>query len=252
MQTTKKTTVTACLIVIGNEILSGRTQDKNINFLASNLTEIGISLTEVRVIPDIEQTIADTVKSCHKMFDYVFTTGGIGPTHDDITCTSVAKAFNLPVVRDEEAKNILLKHYGIENLNEARLKMAETPKGARLISNPVSAAPGFIIENIYVMAGVPSVMRAMFDNIKSELRGGAKVLSKTISIYTTEGSIAEGLAKIQDEYPQVEIGSYPFVRNGRLGTSIVCRSSENDKLQNCYNKVKDFLLLMPHPELEES
>ncbi len=235
-------TPNACLIIIGNEILSGRTQDANIKFIASALGEIGLILAEVRIIPDVIQTIVNTVQSCREAFDYVFTTGGIGPTHDDITTASVAQAFNAPITRNAEAEAILEKHYGRENLNAARLKMAEIPQGARLIHNPVSAAPGFIIENVYVMAGVPSIMQAMFDNIKGELRGGAKILSKTISIYMTEGLLAEGLTTIQNQFSNVEIGSYPFIKNNRLGTSLVCRCANKQRLDLCYNTLKTFLL----------
>lgn len=242
--------ITACLIIIGNEILSGRTQDKNIAFIAKNLTDIGISLTEVRVIPDHEPTIIDTVNYCRAMFDYIFTTGGIGPTHDDISSGCIAKCFSVPLIRNKEAEKILLAHYGAENLNSARLKMAEIPDGARLIYNPVSAAPGFIIGNVYVMAGVPRVMQAMFDGIKSELRGGDKVLSRTISIYVTEGVIADWLTSLQNQFPDVEIGSYPFIRNQRLGTSLVCRSGNIESLSNCYEKLKSFLLTLTS-ELEE-
>ncbi len=242
--------ITACLIIIGNEILSGRTQDKNIAFIAKNLTDIGISLTEVRVIPDHEPTIIDTVNYCRAMFDYIFTTGGIGPTHDDISSGCIAKCFSVPLIRNKEAEKILLAHYGAENLNSARLKMAEIPDGARLIYNPVSAAPGFIIGNVYVMAGVPRVMQAMFDGIKSELRGGDKVLSRTISIYVTEGVIADWLTSLQKQFPDVEIGSYPFIRNQRLGTSLVCRSGNIESLSDCYEKLKAFLLTFTS-ELEE-
>lgn len=230
-----------CLIVIGNEILSGRTQDENIRFIAAGLVEIGLALAEVRVIPDVTQTIVNTVNHCRRAFTYVFTTGGIGPTHDDITSAAVAQAFNVPIIRNQEAKAILEKHYGRENLNAARLKMAEIPEGARLIYNPVSAAPGFILENVYVMAGVPSIMQAMFDSIKGELKGGAKIISRTITIYTTEGNIAEGLTQIQSRFPEVEIGSYPFVKNQRLGTSLVCRSSDKERLDSCYDTLKTFL-----------
>ncbi len=241
----------ACLIIIGNEILSGRTQDKNISFIATGLNQIGVKLIEVRVIPDIEQTVIDTVKSCSNAFDYVFTTGGIGPTHDDITSGCIAKAFNVPLARNAEAEKILLNHYGAENLNASRLKMAEIPEGAKLIYNPVSAAPGFIIENVYVMAGVPKVMQAMFDNIKGELRGGEKTLSKTISIYITEGYIAEELTNLQNKFPDVEIGSYPFIRNSRLGTSLVCRTSNEERLELCYKELKKILLTFS-PEITES
>ena len=242
--------ITACLIIIGNEILSGRTQDKNIAFIAGGLNQLGISLAEVRVIPDVEKTIIDTVNSCRSMFDYVFTTGGIGPTHDDITSGCIAKCFSVPLIRNKEAEKILLAHYGLENINSARLKMAEIPDGARLIYNPVSAAPGFIIDNIYVMAGVPRVMQAMFDNIKGELRGGDKILSRTISVYITEGVIADGLTGLQNQFPDVEIGSYPFIRNGRLGTSLVCRSGNVKSLSDCYEKLKTFLITFTS-ELEE-
>lgn len=242
--------VTSCLIIIGNEILSGRTQDKNIAFIAKELGEIGINLTEVRIVPDHEPTIINTVNSCRATFDYVFTTGGIGPTHDDITSACIAKAFSVNISRNKEAENILLAHYGAENLNSARLKMAEIPEGSRLIYNPVSAAPGFIIGNVYVMAGVPRVMQAMFDNIKGELRGGAKTLSRTISLYVTEGVIADGLTSLQNQFSDVEIGSYPFIRNQRLGTSLVCRSSNIMSLDNCYEKLKNFLTTFSS-ELEE-
>lgn len=234
-------TPNACLIVIGNEILSGRTQDENIRFTASGLAEIGVILAEVRVIPDVTETIVNTVNECRRSFTYIFTTGGIGPTHDDITSAAVAQAFNVPISRHPEAEEILGKHYGKDKLNAARLKMAEIPEGAKLIYNPVSAAPGFIMGNVYVMAGVPSIMRAMFDNIKGELKGGAKILSKTLTVYLTEGQLAEGMTKIQNRFPEVEIGSYPFIKNNRLGTSIVSRSSDKEKLAECYDALKTFL-----------
>ncbi len=239
---TAKTSYTACLIIIGNEILSGRTQDKNIQYIASGLNDAGVKLSEVRVIPDINQTIINTVKSCSELFDYVFTTGGIGPTHDDITSEAIAQAFSVPLERNKEAEAILEKHYGREKLNAARLKMADIPAGAKLIYNPVSAAPGFIISNIYVMAGVPGIMQAMFDSIKGKLRGGAKTLSKTISVYMTEGYIAEGMASIQNKYPNVEIGSYPFIKNQKLGTSLVCRATDPQMLDSCYAELKTFLM----------
>lgn len=235
-------TPNACLIVIGNEILSGRTQDENIRFIASALGEIGVVLGEVRVIPDVTETIVTTVNNCRSAFTYVFTTGGIGPTHDDITSAAIAQAFNVPIIIYAEARAILVKYYGQENLNAARLKMAEIPEGAKLIPNPVSAAPGFIMENVYVMAGVPSIMRAMFDSIKSELKGGAKISSKTLTAYLTEGQLAEGMAQIQNRFPEVEIGSYPFMKNGRLGTSIVSRSSNQERLEACYDTLKTFLM----------
>ncbi len=236
MQTPK-----ACIIIIGNEILSGRTQDKNISFIAKELGEIGIKLAEVKIIPDVSDIVVDNIRHYSANFDYVFTTGGIGPTHDDITTACVAKAFGVAVVRDPQAERILTEHYGAENLNAARLKMADIADGSRLIHNPVSAAPGFIINNVYVMAGVPSIMQAMFAGIKSELKGGAKTLSRTLSIFLTEGLIAEGLTEIQNRFPDVEIGSYPFIKSGRLGTSLVCRSIDTVKLDQCFSTLKGFL-----------
>lgn len=224
---------TACLIIIGNEILSGRTQDRNLAFLAKELNAAGVRLGEVRVIPDIERVIVDTINYSRKLFTYVFTTGGIGPTHDDITAAAVAKAFGVAVERNAEAYAILEKHYGREKLNAPRLKMADIPRGGRLIANPVSAAPGFCIENVYVLAGVPLIMQAMFAGIKHELRGGAPVLSRPLSAYITEGAIAERLSDIQEGYPEVEIGSYPFMRDGRLGVCLVARATDAARLDAC-------------------
>jgi molybdenum cofactor synthesis domain-containing protein len=250
MQTPNPSPPKACIIIIGNEILSGRTEDKNITWLASELGKIGVSTDEVRIIPDYKQVIADTVKSCSNAFNYVFTTGGIGPTHDDITSVSIALAFDVPIIRNAEAEAILEKYYGKEELNAARLKMAEIPQNSRLIYNPVSAAPGFIIKNVYAMAGVPEIMQAMFADIKGELRGGAKILSRTLSVYITEGFLAEGLTNIQNQLSDVEIGSYPFIRNGRLGTSLVSRSSDEALLNLCYDMLKNFLLTIT-PKIEE-
>jgi len=218
--------VCAALIIIGNEVLSGRTQDANLQFLALGLNEAGIRLKEVRVIPDDEAEIIETVNSLRAKFDYVFTTGGIGPTHDDITSDSVAKAFGVPLLRDPRAVELLKKVIKPENLNEARLRMANIPQGAALIDNPVSAAPGFNIGNVYVMAGVPRIMQAMFDGIKHSLRGGAKVLSKAVTLHIGEGSIAVALGDIQKRNPTVDIGSYPFTRDSGYGTIIVSRGTD--------------------------
>lgn len=232
---------TACLIIIGNEILSGRTQDKNLSWLAAQLNEIGVGLSECRVIPDVEQVIVDTLNACRANFTYVFTTGGIGPTHDDITTAAVAKAFGLPVIRHAQALKALQAHYASQDLNEARLKMADVPEGATLISNPVSAAPGYSVENVYVMAGVPRIMQAMFDGLKSQLKGGAKVHSRTLSAYITEGVIAGALTQVQQHYPDIEIGSYPFMREGRLGTSLVARGSDVARLDKAARAIEDML-----------
>ena len=242
---------TACVIIIGNEILSGRTQDKNLGWLAKELNKSGIQLTEARVIPDVEQTIIDTVNYARKQFSYVFTTGGIGPTHDDITSATIAKTFGVALEKNPEAVAILTRHYGAKNLNPARLKMAEIPAGATLIYNPVSAAPGFKIENVYVMAGVPSIMQAMFDNIRHTLTGNAQMLSRTLSAYITEGIIAEQLTAIANSYDNVEIGSYPFMRNNRLGTSLVTRSIDESSLNAAYGQIKSMLQALTPEVLEE-
>jgi len=241
----------ACLIIIGNEVLSGRTQDKNLAWLAKELNEIGIRLAEARVIPDNTQVIIDTVGACRKKFAYVFTTGGIGPTHDDITSDAIARAFGVKLERNQEAETILQRHYGKEKLNAARLKMADIPAGASLIRNAVSAAPGFCIENVYVMAGVPAIMQAMFESFKHELKGGAKMLSRAVSAYVTEGAIAERLSAIQDQYPDVEIGSYPLIRQQRLGTCLVARSTDTARLNAAYREIKDLLLSLTQEVAEE-
>jgi len=231
----------AALIIIGNEILSGRTQDKNLAHLALTLNEAGVKLMEVRVIPDIEATIIETVNELKPRFDYVFTTGGIGPTHDDITTAAIAAAFGLPVVRHPEAERRLLKHYTPEQVNAARMKMADIPQGAQLIDNPVSSAPGFIIGNVYVMAGVPSIMQAMLDQVIPGLKGGLPTRSKTLSASITEGTIAADLTEIQKRYPDVEIGSYPFMKQGRLGTSLVARSTDEARLSACAGEIRAML-----------
>lgn len=217
---------TACIMVIGNEILSGRTRDENIGWLALELNKVGIRVMEARVVLDIPKDIIKAVNECRAQYDYVFTTGGIGPTHDDITSECIAQAFGVKYVRHPEALSLMNKHYPAENLNEARLKMTDMPEGATLIPNPVSVAPGFIIGNVYVMAGIPRVMQAMFDHIKHTLQGGRPMVSVTVSVFLTEGTIAKGLTEIQNSFPDVEIGSYPFVRSGRLGTSLVSRHTD--------------------------
>lgn len=222
--------VTAALIVIGNEILSGRTQDTNLSFLGRRLNELGIRLAEARVIADDEDEIVGAVRHLRDRYDYVFTTGGIGPTHDDITTACVAKAFDKPVIRHPEAEARLKAHYRPEDLNEARLKMADTPEGACLIDNPVSAAPGYCIGNVYVMAGVPRIMQAMFENVKETLTGADPVLSRSVWAFVTEGAMAKDLSSIQDSFQDLEIGSYPFAKDQKLGVSIVIRGVDEDRL----------------------
>jgi molybdenum cofactor synthesis domain-containing protein len=221
-----KETVTAALIIIGDEILSGRTKDANLNFLAVALGELGISLREVRVVPDIEQEIIDAARALSAKFDYVFTSGGIGPTHDDITCESIAKAFGDKAVVNEQAMQILKDYYGENGVNEARAKMAILPSRASLLDNPISSAPGFRIENVFVMAGIPKIFQAMFEAAKKELIGGKKIRTKEVVISLTESIIAADFSALQKKYPQVVMGSYPF--DG--GTSLVFRSKDYDLL----------------------
>jgi len=225
-----KPVVTACLIVIGNEILSGRTRDANLQYLGRALNALGIRLAQARVIPDDEETIVATVNESRAAFDYVFTTGGIGPTHDDITAACVARAFGVDLARDPRAEAMLRQHYRPEDLNAARLKMADVPAGATLIENPVSKAPGFQLDNVFVLPGVPRIMQAMFEGIKHRLAGGQMVLSVAVAAYIAEGVMAEKLDRLQGTYTDVEIGSYPFVRDGRLGVSVVLRGAEPGRL----------------------
>ncbi len=219
-------TVTACLLIIGNEILSGRTQDKNLAFIGQGLNDLGIRLMEVRVIPDSEAVIVETLNAVRRRFDYVFTTGGIGPTHDDITADCVAKAFGRPLIVNPEARAILEAHYEPGQLTEARLRMARTPEGARLIENPVSKAPGFQVENVFVMAGIPAIMQAMFASLRHRLVGGTPLKSRTVQVELGESFVAEGLAAVQQRFPAVEIGSYPFNRSGVFGTRLVLRATD--------------------------
>lgn len=244
--------VTACVLIIGNEILSGRTQDQNLPFLAQALNEIGIRVTEARVIPDIEATIIATVNACRARFDYVFTTGGIGPTHDDITSAAIAKAVGRRLIRHPEAEAILLAHYKPTEINEARMKMADVPEGSILIENPVSRAPGFQVENVFVLPGVPSIMRAMFDGLRHRLKGGAPMLSRTISSFTTEGVIAARLTGIQDAHPAVEIGSYPFARSGRFGVSLVVRGTDQMQVDVASDEVCTMLRAVGAEAIEDS
>ncbi len=223
----------AAFVIIGDEILSGRTADQNLNFLAKELSNIGINLKEVRVVADVESEIIFAVNELRKKFKYVFTSGGIGPTHDDITALAIAKAFNDELIKNKEAEEILIKHYGEGNVNPARMKMAFVPSKAQLLDNPVSSAPGFIIENVIVMAGVPKIMQAMFFAAKSKLNGGDKIKSKELKITLTESFIARPLEDLQQEFPNVSMGSYPF----EGGTSLVFRSANNEDLEKSFAKM---------------
>ena len=231
----------AALIIIGNEILSGRTKDKNLAYLAEWLNEIGIQLYEVRVIRDDEKEIIDCVNLLRKKYDYVFTTGGIGPTHDDITTESIAKAFSVELETNPEALKILQSYYKEGELNEARLKMTLLPKGAELVENPVTKAPGFKMENVFVMAGIPSIMQGMLEGAKAFLKIGNKMSSRSIDVFMRESYVAEELSKMQDNYPEVEIGSYPFNKEGQFGTSLVMRSANLDTLESCASDVAEMV-----------
>ena len=222
--------VTACVLIIGNEILSGRTPDANLAFLAKGLTEIGIRLREARVIPDDNDVIVSTVNAVRAAFNYVFTTGGIGPTHDDITARSVADAFGVALIVHPEAKRLLETHYPPGQLNEARLRMATVPEGAVLLPNPISRAPGFQIGNVFVLPGVPSIMQGIFEQLRHRLVGGTKMLSRSVSCHLGEGTLANDLGALQARYPDLEIGSYPYFRRGDFGVTLVLRGTEKVRL----------------------
>jgi molybdenum cofactor synthesis domain-containing protein len=231
--------VTACLVIIGNEILSGRTRDANLAHIAERLNELGIRLMEARVIPDIEARIVETLNEVRAAYDYVFTTGGIGPTHDDITAESVAKAFGVPLIEHPEARAILEAHYPPGKLTPGRLRMARTPDGASLIENSLSAAPGFHIGNVYVMAGIPAVMQAMFESLAPQLEGGSRLDSLSLTVGIPESVLSAGLGALQQRYPDVEIGSYPFSREGRFAVNIVLRSTDGARLESAYLEAQD-------------
>jgi len=218
--------VGAALLIIGNEVLSGRTRDANLQFLGTELNELGIRLLEARVIPDVEDEIAAAVNRLRAKYDYVFTTGGIGPTHDDITSASVAKAFGVELVRDPKAVAMLESHYQPEDITEARLTMADVPAGCELLENPVSKAPGFRLDNVYVLPGVPRIMQAIFEGFRHTLAGGRAMVSETIVAHVQEGQVGGPLGAIQIDNSDVEIGSYPFVRDGKLGVSLVVRGPD--------------------------
>jgi len=222
--------VTAAILVIGDEILSGRTKDKNIGYIAEYLTNIGIDLREVRVVPDVEEEIVAALNALRHRYTYVFTTGGIGPTHDDITADAVAKAFGVSIEVDPRARAMLLTRIAEKDLNEARLRMARIPAGADLIVNRVSSAPGFRIGNVHVMAGVPAIMQAMLDEVAPTLKTGVKMLSETVRADCREGDVGGPLAAVAKAHPDVMIGSYPFQDEGRPNTNIVVRSRDPEKL----------------------
>ncbi|MTI19350.1 competence/damage-inducible protein A [Rhodobacteraceae bacterium RKSG542] len=230
--------VTAGFVVIGDEILSGRTKDKNIGFIAEFLTELGIDLKEVRVVSDDEDCIAEAVNALRARYTYVFTSGGIGPTHDDITADSIAKAFGVGIDKDPRAMALLEAHYPVGEFTQARQRMARIPDGADLINNPVSVAPGFKIGNVHVMAGVPKIMQAMMDEIAPTLKGGRKIISQTIPVPLPESRIAMRLGEIQEAYPQTMIGSYPQNVDGIFSTQIVVRGRDSGVVRSAIEEIE--------------
>mgnify|MGYP001390364077 FL=1 len=244
----KNKKISCAILIIGNEILSGRTKDQNVSFLASWLnSNLGIKVEEVRIVPDIEKKIMKDILDLSKSYNYVLTTGGIGPTHDDITSRSISKAFKKRYSYNKEAFVILKKYYG-KKFNDPRKKMAKMPEGSRLVYNPSSAAPGFIVKNVICLPGVPSILKSMMDNLRKFLKPGLKTYSLTVSASTIESKIAKGLGRIQTKYKRfVEIGSYPFFRLGKIGVSIVARSSNKNSLQSCH---KDIIKMIKNKKIK--
>ncbi len=236
-----KKEINAAIIIIGNEVLSGRTKDLNTSTISIWLNSLGIFVKEVRVIPDVEKIIINTVNELRNKFNYVFTTGGIGPTHDDIPAESVSKAFKLEYGFHKEAFSILEKYYDPGEFNEGRQKMAKMPTTANLILNPTSGAPGFYVENVFCLPGVPSILKSMIGGLNNVLIGGDPVLSKTINLRTYESEIAKPLSEVQINNKEVDIGSYPFFRAGKLGVSIVLRSVDQNKIDNCNSQILAFI-----------
>ena len=240
---TNKKEIIAGIIIIGNEVLSGRTKDINTSTISIWLNSLGIEVKEVRVIPDDEKIIINTVNELRKKFNYIFTTGGIGPTHDDITAESISNAFNLEYGFHKEAFSILDNYYKPGEFTEGRQKMAKMPTTAKLIINPSSGAPGFYVENVFCLPGVPSILKSMLGGLNNVLVGGDPVLSKTLNLRTVESEIAKPLSDVQNNNIDVEIGSYPFFRAGKLGVSIVLRSTDQKKIDKCNDQILKFVKL---------
>ncbi|MFA4994268.1 MAG: competence/damage-inducible protein A [Bdellovibrionales bacterium] len=218
---------TAALLIIGNEILSGRTQDANLNYIAKKLGGVGIPLKEVRVVSDIEADIVSALNPLRKCYTYVFTTGGIGSTHDDISVDAVAAAFGVSVIEHPGARVLLAAHFGENNLTPARLRMARVPEGATLIENPISSVPGMKIDNVYMLAGVPEIMQSMMDSVTSSLRHGPAMYSVTVSGFVAESDIADDLRALAARYSNIDIGSYPWMRKEKFGTALVARGTDS-------------------------
>jgi len=237
----KNIQVSAAIIIIGNEILSGRTKDINTSTIATWLNKLGVRVQEVRVIPDIEEVIVKTINEVRKKNTYVFTTGGIGPTHDDITAVSISKAFRLKYEIHKEAYKILEKYYGTNEFNEGRQRMSWMPSKANLILNPASGAPGFYVENVFCLPGVPSILESMLPSLTNKIVGGEPILSKTISLRTLESEIAKPLKQVQEKNNDVDIGSYPFFKKGKIGVSIVLTSRDQSKIDKCNSQILVFI-----------
>ena len=235
------TKINAAIIIIGNEILSGRTKDTNTSAIATWLNQLGVRVQEVRIIPDVEEIIVSTINKLRKKYSYIFTTGGIGPTHDDITSQSISKAFGAKYGIHKEAYKMLEDYYKKHEFSEGRKKMACMPVNAKLIINPTSGAPGFIMENVFCLPGVPSILQSMLGGLKNEISGGKPIINHTINLRTVESEIAKSLTSIQDNNKNVEIGSYPFFKAGKLGVAIVIRSEEQSKIDICNSQILDFV-----------
>jgi molybdenum cofactor synthesis domain-containing protein len=234
--------VTACVLIIGNEILSGRTQDTNLQHIAVTLGKWGIQVREARVIPDVEDIIVNGLNDARRAFDYVFTTGGIGPTHDDITAECIAKAFAVPLVIHPEIARMLESRPAPPDVMAARMRMARVPEGASLVDNTTGGPPGFRIENVYVMAGIPGVMKAMLGSLEGKLKSGPVVRSRSVTAFLGESTIAQALAQIQVRFPDIDLGSYPFFRQERYGTSLVMRGTDEATLDEMLEAVKTAII----------
>ncbi|MBM3568213.1 MAG: competence/damage-inducible protein A [Alphaproteobacteria bacterium] len=243
--------ITAAVLIIGNEILSGRTQDVNLNYLAKRLGELGVRLMEARIVPDVDHRIVKAVNELRAAYDYVFTTGGIGPTHDDITSESLAKAFGVPHILHPEAHALMAAHYAPGQLNAARLRMAMTPEGAELVTNPISKAPGYRIGNVHVLAGVPKIMQAMFEGMAHQIKGGKPVKSRSISSGVFEGALAADLKALQEKYAELDLGSYPSYSMGQVRVAIVMRGTDEARLAACAEEWKATIVRLGGTPVED-
>ena len=237
----KNLKIKSSILIIGNEILSGRTKDTNTSTISIWLNSLGVSVAEVRIIPDIENIIIQNINVLRKKYKYVFTTGGIGPTHDDITAESISKAFNLKYEIHKEGYKILESYYKPGEFNKGRQKMIWMPKDAKLILNPTSGAPGFIVDNVFCLPGVPSILKSMLGGLQNDIIGGRPVISCSINLRTVESEIAKSLTLVQKKNKEVEIGSYPFFKAGKLGVSIILRSEEQSKIDKCILEILKFV-----------